>query len=122
MLTVLVTIDEPDHSSDAAEGGGASPAKANDAVEPEVAPDPPRPVLAVDKSATSTQLAPFHSSVNATIVVVFPPKTIVALFVPAPAKDLLAEFMSLSSVQLVPFQLSVLPVVGDSPPEDKAAV
>ena len=83
MLIVLVVLLVELHSSvTVVTALGSSPPKANPAVAPEVYPDPPRPTLPVDKSATSAQLVPFQSSVLATIVVVFPPKTMVAVFLP----------------------------------------
>jgi hypothetical protein len=61
------------------------------------------------KSATSTQLTPFQSSVFA-IKPGAPPKTTAAVYVPEPAAEYLAVFKLLSSVQLVPFQDSVSPI------------
>ena len=65
----------------------------------------------------------FHSSVDATLVVVYPPKAIADEVVPPPAKLLLAVFKSFTSAHVVPFQSSVLPVLlGVAPPKAKASV
>ena len=67
--------------------------------------------LAVLRSATSAQPAPFHSSVFSVLPGASqPPKAKVAVEIPDPAIFDLAVFKSLTSVQLVPFQLSVIAV------------
>ena len=70
--------------------------------------------LAVDKSATSTQLAPFHSSVTAVNVAggMSPPKAKLAVLVPDPLTPNLAVFKSPTSVQDDPFQVSVNAEIG----------
>ena len=60
-------------------------------------------VLAVDKSATSDQLAPFQSSVRADLGDgLLPPKAKAAVYVPEVSKPFLAVFKSFNSVQFVP--------------------
>ena len=65
---------------------------------------------------------PLHSSVEATAVVVYPPKAIEDVIVPPPPCPYLAVLKSATSVQLAPFQSSVIAFGAGCPPKTKAAV